>query len=154
MAFISISIQTHLFSIAEEEALLRAQQTDCGALIAFQGMVRGNDHQKALSHLYLEHYPLVTEQEIQRIIQFATERWPITACRVIHRVGNLPVGEPVVLVIVMATHRKEAFKAAEYVMDFLKTEAPFWKKACFVDGSEQWVAAKTSDAAAKAQWDE
>lgn len=148
----SVSIQTAPFSLAEEEQAIRTSSGDVGALVAFQGMVRGKDQQKELSHLYLEHYPQVTEQEIHRILDIASQRWQIDNCRVIHRVGKLAVAEPIVLVIVSASHRKEAFSAAEFIMDYLKTEAPFWKKECFCDGTEQWVAAKKTDADQKARW--
>lgn len=148
----SVSIQTTSFNFAEEEQAIRTSSGDVGALVAFQGMVRGKDQQKKLSHLYLEHYPQVTEQEIHRIIQAASHRWQIDNCKVIHRVGKLTVNEPIVLVIVTAGHRKEAFLATEFIMDYLKTEAPFWKKECFCDGTEQWVAAKITDADQKARW--
>lgn len=150
---ISVQIQTAPFSLSDEEQKIRNIQADSGALVAFQGMVRGKDHaEKELTKLYLEHYPTVTENEIERIIHIAMKKWNITGCRVIHRVGDLKVGEPIVLVIVTAGHRKEAFLACEFIMDYLKTEAPFWKKECFTDGSEQWVEAKHSDNEAKQRW--
>lgn len=147
-----VRIQTEPFNSADEEQKLQAIADDCGALVSFKGMVRGNDQPQPLSHLYLEYYPTVTEQEIQRIIQLAKERWHFSACQVIHRVGNLYVGEDIVLVIVAAKHRKQAFHAAEFIMDYLKTEAPFWKKEYFQDGSSHWVAAKQSDTEQKQQW--
>lgn len=149
---ISISIQTSPFNLVDEEAAIRNSSEDVGALVIFQGMVRGKDQQIPLSHLFLEHYPQVTEQEITRIINEAKLRWQFASCRVIHRVGKLLVGEPIVLVIVTATHRKQAFLAAEFIMDYLKTEAPFWKKEYFIDNSEQWVIAKITDEEQKMRW--
>ncbi|WP_434778213.1 molybdenum cofactor biosynthesis protein MoaE [Neisseria sp. Ec49-e6-T10] len=149
----NVIIQTEPFSLAQEEQKLNTQEQDCGALVIFQGMVRGKDGQKDLSQLYLEHYPEVTEKEIQRIINLAKERWAIKLCHIIHRVGHLSVGEPIVLIITAAAHRKDAFAANEFIMDFLKTEAPFWKKECFVNGQDKWVEAKASDTQAKKRWD-
>ena len=94
----------------------------------------------------------MTEGEIERIAQQAAERWPVSACRVIHRVGRLTPGEGIVLVLVASAHRRAAFAACEYLMDFLKTEAPFWKREEFADGSHSWVAAKSSDDAARERW--
>lgn len=148
----AVRIQTAAFDWATEEAHLRLRAGDAGALVAFQGMVRGHDHNCALSHLFLQHYAGVTEQEIQRVITQACTRWPLLAVEVIHRVGILAVGEAIVLVLVAAQHRHAAFAAAEYVMDFLKTQAPFWKREHFVDGTTQWVAAKVQDAHAAQRW--
>lgn len=149
---ISVTIQTEPFDTAKEEAKLQTAASDAGALVMFKGMVRGKDQQQELSHLYLEHYPQVTEQEIQRIIQQAVTRWQIADCIVIHRIGELAVGDSIVLVIVTAKHRKEAFHAAEFIMDYLKTEAPFWKKEYFKDGVSKWVEAKESDNKHKQRW--
>lgn len=147
-----ISIQTGGFDLATEEAALRQHAGDAGALVAFQGMVRAHDAAIPLAALFLEHYPGVTEAEIQRIADDAAQRWPLSAVRVIHRVGSLAPGEQIVLVLVASGHRKAAFAAAEYLMDYLKTEAPFWKREDFVDGSRRWVDAKASDDAAAARW--
>ena len=114
--------------------------------------MRDRDTTTPLAHLYLEHFPEVTEQEIARIVAQANERWHITACTVIHRVGLLAADEQIVLVLVASEHRQAAFAAAEYIMDYLKTEAPFWKQERFIDGREHWVEAKASDAQAAAQW--
>ena len=147
-----ITIQTDNFDLGHEEKNLRQHDGDAGALVAFQGMVRAFDEATTLAALHLEHYPGVTEAEIRRIAQQAAERWDITACRVIHRVGTLGAGEPIVLVIIAAGHRRAAFAAAEYLMDYLKTEAPFWKREDFVDGSSRWVEAKASDDTARERW--
>ena len=149
-----VRIQTTDFSLAKEEAILSESLTNAGAVVAFVGKVRGHDTEVPLSHLFLEHYPEVTENEISRIIGLASTRWQIDACTVVHRVGNLYPAENIVLVLVAARHRKEAFACAEYVMDYLKTEAPFWKQEHLVDGSATWVEAKASDETAKNQWQE
>lgn len=150
--WLQVTVQEAAFDLGAEELALREHAGDAGALVAFQGMVRGKDHQHALAALHLEHYPGVTEAEITRIAQQAAQRWPVTACRVIHRVGRLAVGEGIVLVLMASGHRKAAFEAAEYLMDYLKTEAPFWKKEEFTNGEHAWVAAKASDAAERARW--
>lgn len=149
---IYVAVQQEPFDVVEEEAKLSVEAGHCGALVSFKGVVRGYDTQKELSHLYLEHFPVLTEEEITRIVTIAQERWDFSGCRVIHRVGDLFVGAPIVLVMVAAKHRKEAFHAAEFIMDYLKTEAPFWKKEYFKDGSAQWVAAKASDETQKQRW--
>lgn len=148
----SISIQTQPFNLADEENAVRNSSQNIGALVIFQGMVRGNDQYIPLSYLHIEHFPKVTESEIARIIEQAKLQWQIINCRVIHRIGDLLVGDPIVLVIVTAKHRKQAFLAAEFIMDFLKTEAPFWKKEYFIDKSSQWVTAKISDKEQKMRW--
>ncbi|UDM16778.1 molybdenum cofactor biosynthesis protein MoaE [Vogesella sp. XCS3] len=147
-----ITIQTALFDLGAEEAMLRAQAGDAGALVAFQGMVRGHDAAIPLTALFLEHYPGVTEAEICRIAEDAAARWPLTAVRVIHRVGSLAPGEGIVLVLVASGHRAAAFAGAAFLMDYLKTEAPFWKREHFADGSLRWVDAKASDDDAAARW--
>lgn len=149
---IYVAVQYEPFDVVEEEKMLQVSSGHCGAVVTFKGVVRGYGAKKELSHLYLEHFPVVTEQEIERIIVRAKERWDFSGCRVIHRVGNLSVGEPIVLVMVASRHRKEAFHAAEFIMDYLKTEAPFWKKEFFNDGSAQWVAAKVSDSEQTQRW--
>lgn len=147
-----ISIQAGRFDLAAEEAALRQHAGDAGALVAFQGMVRVHDAATPLAALFLEHYPGVTEAEIGRIASNAAQRWPLTAVRVVHRVGSLAPCEQIVLVLVASAHRKAAFAAAEYLMDYLKTEAPFWKREDFIDGSSRWVDAKASDSDAAASW--
>lgn len=147
-----IDVQTGAFDLAQEEAALRARAGDAGALVAFQGMVRGRDEAIPLQALHLEHYPGVTEAEIARIAADVAVRWPVSAIRVIHRVGTLAPGEQIVLVLVASAHRKAAFAAADYLMDYLKTEAPFWKREDFIDGTRRWVDAKASDAEAAAAW--
>lgn len=149
---VNVRIQTDDFSLGDEESILSANLKNAGALVAFVGKVRAHDAEIPLSHLFLEHYPIVTENEITRIIHLAAKRWEVEACTVIHRVGNLYPQENIVLVLAAGTHRKEAFAFAEYVMDYLKTEAPFWKQEHLSDGSSTWVAAKASDDEAKNSW--
>ncbi|CAI3943839.1 molybdenum cofactor biosynthesis protein MoaE [Commensalibacter papalotli (ex Botero et al. 2024)] len=128
------------------------QINNCGAIVSFKGIVRGYDEQEPLSHLYLEHFPGVTEQEIERILQQAKEYWAIESAIVIHRVGRLNIGESIVLVMVAASHRKAAFEASQFIMDYLKTEAPFWKKEFFQNETSRWVKAKESDIEQKKRW--
>ncbi|MCP1660604.1 molybdenum cofactor biosynthesis protein MoaE [Neisseria perflava] len=149
----TIRIQTQDFNLQQEYDALLSQGENIGAVVGFVGLVRDRDTDTPLRSLFLEHYPEVTENEIARIIQTAAERWPVTACTVIHRVGHLHAAEQIVLVLTASQHRKAAFAAAEFVMDYLKTEAPFWKKEIFSDGLERWVEAKQSDQAAAQQWE-
>ncbi len=148
----NIVVQEADFSLQDEYTALLQQGQNIGAVVSFTGLVRDRDTATPLAHLYLEHFPEVTEQEIARIVAQANERWRITACTVIHRVGLLAADEQIVLVLVASEHRQAAFAAAEYIMDYLKTEAPFWKQERFIDGREHWVEAKASDAQAAAQW--
>ena len=150
--YCKIVVQEADFSLQEEYLALLEQGHNVGAVVSFTGLVRDSDTVTPLAHLYLEHFPEFTEQEIARIIRQAGGRWEITACTVIHRVGLLGADEQIVLVLVASTHRKAAFAAAEYLMDYLKTEAPFWKQERFIDGHEHWVEAKASDTHAAAQW--
>ena len=148
----NIVVQEADFSLQDEYTALLQQGQNIGAVVSFTGLVRDRDTATPLAHLYLEHFPEVTEQEIARIVAQANERWHITACTVIHRVGLLAADEQIVLVLVASEHRQAAFAAAEYIMDYLKTEAPFWKQERFIDGREHWVEAKASDAQAAAKW--
>jgi len=118
---------------------------DVGAQVSFTGFVRGHDHATPISHLFIDHYPSVTEKEIERIIGIAQQKWPISAVIVVHRVEKICVGEPIVWVMVQAKNRVAAYAANEFIMDYLKVAAPFWKKECFDNLEEQWVAAKVSD---------
>lgn len=149
---ICIRVQTEDFQLQTAYDSLLEKNHNTGAVAAFIGLVRDRDTDTRLTHLELEHYPEVTEHEIMRIVADAAVRWPIQACTVIHRVGKLAADEQIVLVLVAAEHRKAAFAAAEFLMDYLKTEAPFWKKEYFADGRAHWVEAKNSDAEAAAAW--
>jgi molybdopterin synthase catalytic subunit len=147
-----ISIQTDDFSLTKEEQLVQQYADNCGAVVAFIGRVRGKDKAHPLTHLYVEHFPCVTEKEIEKIIIQAQAQWPLAYVKVIHRIGDLPAGDNIVMVLTASEHRKDAFSANNFIMDYLKTEAPFWKKEFFANGDADWVEMKESDLAAKAAW--
>ncbi len=142
-----VRIQTEDFDLAAECAALRAGDDGVGAVASFVGTVRGG----AVSALELEHYPGMTEKSIEAMIDAAFARFDIRAARVVHRVGRLLPGAQIVLVVVASAHRGEAFQACEFLMDYLKTQAPFWKKETTPAG-EQWVDARIADDAALARW--
>lgn len=150
----SVVVQTDIFKHDDEVNQLLENSHNVGASSSFVGYVRGHDHTKNLKALFLEHYAGLTEREIMRIIDIAKERWAITGCRVVHRVGEIPVGEPIVLVVTISSHREAAFHATEFIMDYLKADAPFWKKEVFVDSTDCWVEAKSSDQDRKQRWHE
>lgn len=151
---IKIKVQNAPFDVAKEQAELEQVSDDAGALVLFQGMVREFDQTVPLEKLELEHFPGVTESEIKRIVMIATERWNISGCTVIHRVGELFADDPIVLLMVTSKHRKDSFHAAEFIMDYLKTEAPFWKKEYFTNGESHWVEARESDQEARKYWEQ
>jgi molybdopterin synthase catalytic subunit len=144
----NIHIQLEDFDVSEEVEALSAEQPETGAVASFVGLVRGGDDLQALS---LEHYPGMTEREIARIADDAQRRWALTGITIIHRIGRLIVGERIVLVAVAAAHRSSAFEACEFLMDYLKTRAPFWKQE-ERGGASAWVEAKAADDAAAARW--
>ncbi len=147
----TVRVQAEDFDAAREEARLTQGRRDIGALVSFTGLCRDEDG--ALDALELEHYPGMAEAEIARVAAEALARWPLQGLTVIHRFGTIQPGERIVLVIAAARHRGEAFAAAEFLMDYLKTRAPFWKKERRVDGGTgDWVAAKTEDDAAARRW--
>ncbi len=147
-----IRVQAQDFDAAREEALLTQGRRDVGALVTFTGLCR--DEEGTLAALELEHYPGMAEEEMSRVAREALARWPLTGLTVIHRHGAIRPGERIVLVVVAARHRAEAFEAAEFMMDYLKTRAPFWKKERRTDGTDGgWVAAKSDDDAAAARWE-
>ncbi len=152
--FLQVSVQTETFNLEHESKQLILESGDAGALVLFQGMVREFDKAIPLSKMELEHFPGLTEKEIERIILIAKERWNIAGCRVIHRVGALKADDPIVLLIVTAKHRLNAFLAAEFIMDYLKTEAPFWKKEYLQNGESYWVEAKKSDQDVLSRWEQ
>ncbi|MAS03642.1 MAG: molybdopterin synthase catalytic subunit [Ahrensia sp.] len=146
-----IRVQKEDFDAAAESARLSAGRRDVGAVVTFTGLCR--DENGTLSALELEHYPGMAEAEIARIAGQAIERWPVTGLTVIHRHGKIAPGENIVLVAASSPHRQAAFEAADFMMDFLKTRAPFWKKEHRTDGSEgSWVEAKDADDAAAERW--
>lgn len=148
---IKVDIQRQDFDLSTEIALLRQACNDCGAIASFVGLVRGKDVSMTIDFIELEHYPVMAEKAIISIAELAMQKWPIDAVRVIHRVGKLAAGSQIVLVLTAAQHRKAAFSACEFVMDYLKADAPFWKKELF-DHGERWVDAKSSDMQAKQAW--
>ena len=148
-----IRIQAEDFDIAAEMVRLTRGRRDIGAVVTFTGLCRDEDGR--LSALELEHYPGMAEAEIARIAREAIKRWPLTGLTAIHRHGKIVPGENIVLVVAASSHRQAAFEAASFVMDFLKTRAPFWKKEHPVDGSEgAWVDARSEDDSSAARWKE
>ena len=144
-----ILVQEALFDMATESAALTAGRTDIGGVASFLGVCRGDD---ALAAMVLEHYPGMTERALGRIAAEAEARWPLTGCTVIHRVGRILPGEPIVLVLTASAHRAAALESCAFLIDWLKTKAPFWKREEFADGDARWVAAKNEDDAAAARW--
>jgi molybdopterin synthase catalytic subunit len=149
---VAVRVQTEDFDISREIAALTAGRTDIGAVVTFTGLVRGSAHGAALSTMTLEHYPGMTEAELARVETEAHARWPLQASLIVHRVGALAPGANIVLVIAASPHRKAAFEAAEFLMDYLKTRAPFWKKETDAGGHGSWVDARESDDAAVKRW--
>ncbi|BBD37089.1 molybdenum cofactor biosynthesis protein MoaE [Aminobacter sp. Y103A] len=146
-----VRIQAGDFDVAAEIARISAGRADVGAVVTFSGLCR--DEAGTLAALELEHYPGMAEAEITRIAQEALARWPLAGITAIHRFGKIRPGENIVLVVTASRHRQAAFDAANFLMDYLKSRAPFWKKEHRVDGSEgNWVDAKDSDEAAAARW--
>lgn len=149
----SVRVQTRDFDLGAEVAALRAGNPRIGAVAAFVGLVRDLNDDAGVATLTLEHYPGMTEQALQDICAQARARWSLLDLLVIHRVGELRPADQIVLVAVAAVHRGEAFAACEFVMDYLKTRAPFWKKERTPQG-ERWVQARASDDDAAARWRE
>jgi molybdopterin synthase catalytic subunit len=143
--------ERNCFCAAEEERVLQAAGHGIGATVAFTGWVRDINENAAVSSLFLEHYPGMTERTIEQIARDAAVRWELLAVTVIHRVGLLRAGEHIVYVGVAGAHRGAAFAAGEFIMDFLKTRAPFWKKETTADG-ERWLDARESDRSASERW--
>lgn len=149
-----VRIQTEDFDVSHEVATLRAGDLEIGGLVTFIGTVRDTEAPGAparLRAMELEHYPGMTERAIERMVAAARERFGLRAATVIHRVGPLLPGDQIVLVVVAARHRGAAFEGCEFIMDWLKTDAPFWKKE-HRGAQAQWVAARDSDDAALARW--
>ncbi len=151
MSTARVRIQQADFDLGAEVAALRAQDAGVGAVVSFVGTVRDRSEGSAVSVMELEHYPGMTEKAIDAMIDAALARFDIRAARVIHRVGVLAPCEHIVLVAVTSAHRGAAFQACEFLMDYLKTQAPFWKKETTPEGA-RWVDARVSDDAALARW--
>lgn len=149
----SVSVQQEAFDVAAEMAALSAGNQGIGAIASFVGLVRNTNEDAAVSRMTLEHYPGMTERALEAIVSEAQERWSLQAVRVIHRYGPLQPGEGIVLVLVASAHRGEAFAACEFIMDYLKTRAPFWKKETTGATDEgRWVDARETDDSAAARW--
>ncbi len=147
-----VRVQRADFDIGAETAALTAGRADIGAIGSFLGTVRDIAGGRKITAMTLEHYPGMTERAMGRIAAEAEARWPLLGCTLIHRVGRLLPGENIVLVLAASPHRHAALEATGFLIDWLKTAAPFWKKETFVDGSEDWVEAREADGAAAARW--
>jgi molybdopterin synthase catalytic subunit len=148
----TIRLQREPFDAAREVAELTHGRTDIGAVVTFTGICRGDEAGAPLVAMTLEHYPGMAEAEVVRHVEEAAKRWPLLGVTVIHRFGRLCPGDEIVLVVTAAAHRHEAFAAAEFVMDYLKTRAPFWKQVESARG-KTWVDAKRADDALAERWD-
>jgi molybdopterin synthase catalytic subunit len=146
-------VQTQDFDVGREYTELIAGDSTAGAVVFFVGRVRDINHARDVTSMSLEHYPGMTENILRQILDEAKTRWELNAARVIHRVGELHVGGQIVFVGVTSAHREHAFQAAEFLIDFLKTQAPFWKKETGVDGTEHWVEDKDSDQQRMIRWE-
>jgi molybdopterin synthase catalytic subunit len=147
----TIRIQQADFDVAQEIAVLTKGRTDIGAVVSFSGICRGSENGEPIAALTLEHYPGMAEAEIGRHADEALSRWPLQGLTVIHRFGRIAPGENIVLVVTTSSHRQAAFEAAEFLMDYLKTNAPFWKREESEKGTN-WVEARDHDDAAAARW--
>ena len=147
----TIRLQREPFDTAAEAAKLTRGRSDVGALVTFTGICRGSEHNEAIAALTLEHYSGMAEAEIARHVAEACGRWPLQGVTVIHRYGRIVPGEDIVLVVTASAHRQAAFAAAEFLMDYLKTRAPFWKQV-ETAGGKTWVEAKAADDTAVGRW--
>jgi molybdopterin synthase catalytic subunit len=146
-----ILVQADPFDLGAEVAAMSRGRTDIGAIASFVGLARDLNEGSGVAAMTLEHYPGMTEKALAAVVDDACSRWTLLDVTVIHRVGRLLPGDPIVLVAVASQHRGEAFDACEFIMDYLKTQAPFWKKEETTEG-ERWVDARASDDAAAARW--
>jgi molybdopterin synthase catalytic subunit len=147
----TIRIQQADFDVAQEIAVLTKGRTDIGAVVSFSGICRGSENGEPIAALTLEHYPGMAEAEIGRHADEALSRWPLQGLTIIHRFGRIAPGENIVLVVTASAHRQAAFEAAEFLMDYLKTNAPFWKREESQQGTS-WIEARDHDDAAAARW--
>lgn len=146
-----IRVQEAAFDAGAEQQALLAGRTDIGAVVSFTGLVRDFNEHPEVSALTLEHYPGMTESALEAIVEEARGRWALDGVTVIHRVGRLAPGDPIVLVVVASAHRRAAFEACDFIMDYLKTRAPFWKKEHAGDG-DYWVSERDSDHSDASRW--
>jgi molybdopterin synthase catalytic subunit len=147
-----VRLQREDFDAAAEAAAITRGRTDIGAVVTFAGICRDHEAGQGVSALTLEHYPGMAEEEIERHVEEAKARWPLLGVTVIHRYGRMVPGDNIVLVVTASTHRAAAFEAAEFLMDYLKTRAPFWKQEERPQGTA-WVEAKETDDAAAGRWE-
>jgi len=148
---VKILVQADAFDLGTEVDAMRHGRTDIGAIASFVGLARDINEGSGVAAMTLEHYPGMTEKALAALVDEASARWALLDVTVIHRIGRLLPGDPIVLVAVASRHRGEAFSACEFIMDYLKTQAPFWKKEETMNG-ERWVEARASDDAAAARW--
>lgn len=148
---VEVSVQHEDFDVGAEIARLGEGRLDVGAVASFVGLVRDANDGSGVRAMTLEHYPGMTERALEKIVREAEARWQLLGVTVIHRVGPLSPTDPIVLVAVASAHRQEAFQACEFIMDYLKTRAPFWKKEVTPEG-ERWVDARDSDDQSAARW--
>jgi molybdopterin synthase catalytic subunit len=146
----AVRVQREAFDVSDEIEALTAGRSDVGAIVTFTGRVRDNEGQ--LAAMTLEHYPGMTEAELARIEAEAHARWPLQASLIVHRVGELAPGDNIVLVVTASAHRQAAFEAAGFLMDYLKTRAPFWKKEVSAAGDSAWVEPREGDESATKRW--
>jgi molybdopterin synthase catalytic subunit len=149
---VAVRVQREDFDIGAEVRRLTAGRVDIGAIVTFTGTVRVDNEGRDVVAMTLEHYPGMTESELGRVEAEAARRWPLQASLIVHRHGALKPGDNIVLVVTASAHREAAFAAAEFLMDYLKTSAPFWKKEVGADGRERWVEARESDDRAAERW--
>ena len=148
----TVRLQREDFDASAEVAALTRGRTDIGAVVTFTGICRGAEAGEPIAALTLEHYPGMAEAEIARHVEAANARWHLLGVTVVHRYGRIEPGENIVLVVTAASHRHDAFAAAEFLMDYLKTRAPFWKKEESPDGTVRWVEARDRDDTAVERW--
>ena len=148
---IEIRVQTEAFDLAAEQECLWKGRPRVGALVSFLGLMRDLNEGEAVASMTLEHYPGMTEKALMAIAEEAARRWSLDRVRIVHRIGALTPQDPIVLVAVTSTHRGDAFRACEFLIDYLKTRAPFWKKETTASG-ERWVDARETDGAAATRW--
>jgi molybdopterin synthase catalytic subunit len=147
-----VRVQAEDFDVGQEVSRMRLAQSNIGAVVSFVGQVRDMNDGDTIAQLTLEHYPGMTEKALQAIADQAKARWDIVEVLIIHRIGTLNINDQIVFVAVSSAHRGEAFQACEFVMDYLKTEAPFWKKEVLQSGESRWVDARDTDEDAKQRW--
>ncbi|MCF8467508.1 MAG: molybdenum cofactor biosynthesis protein MoaE [Sneathiella sp.] len=147
-----IRVEREIFDIGAEIEALTAGRTDIGAVVSFTGLVRDFNDGSPVTGLTLEHYPGMTERELEKIENEARNRWNLQVSLIIHRYGDMALGEPIVLVVTASPHRQDAFDAALFLMDWLKTKAPFWKQETSTEGETTWVKERQSDFNAAHRW--